>query len=253
MWQHTNGWKWNHDTAIGYIAIANYTQRRTFDESRYPYMLEAGVFHSSSNYDDPLYNQDGTTQAQDSSGSPLQHSGRWGGYFQGRKVYWRGGEHGSNSLESLAGYGGLVLTPGAGETYPVEAYAGTEWSNFVPSNPLAMVGTTVRYIQLSGRRAQYEQQVRAGYTTALNAASGGAVSVVNEAVPRNMFLFDVHGRLGLLPGIFVEPSLQYLKNPNAIIPATLDRVRSGYMFNVSLVVNFGVLSGLARLPGDKIF
>jgi porin len=253
MWQNTNGWEWHHDTAVGYIAIANYTQRRTFDDSRFPYKLETGVFHSSASYDDPLYNQDGTTQTENSSGTPLQHKGRWGGYFQGRKVYWRAGEPDSNSLENLAGYAGLVVAPGVGESYPVEAYAGTEWSNFAASNPLAMVGATVRYMELGERRAEYEQQVRAGYTTGLNAASGGVVPVVNEAVPRNMFLFDVHGRVGLLPGIFVESSLQYLKNPNALIPATPERVRNGYMFNVSLVVDFGVLSGLARIPGDKIF
>jgi porin len=252
-WQNTNGWNWGHGHSDGTIAVANYTQRRSFDTAEHPYKFEAGLFHTSASYDDPLYNTDGSSQVQNPAGTPLRHRGRTGGYVQGRQVVWRGASGGFGAPENVAAYGGLVLTPGAAQTYPVEAYAGSEWSGFVPSNPLAMVGAGVRYIQLSERRAQYEQQVRAGYTTAINMATGGAVPVVNEAVARNMFLFDVHGRIGLVPGVFVESTVQYLKNPNAMIPATTNRIRSGYMFGVSLIVDFGVLSGLARMPGDKIF
>lgn len=255
-WQTTNGWHWSRGHSEGTIAVANYTQRRGFDAPGLPYKLEAGLFHTSARYDDPLYNTDGSTQAQNRAGTPLRHRGRSGGYFQGRQVLWRGasgGFGGFGAPENIAAYGGLVLTPGASQTYPIEAYAGTEWSGFMPSNPLALVGAGLRYIQLSERRAQFEQQARAGYTMALNMATGGAVPVVDEAVARNMFLFDVHGQIGLVPGVFVATSLQYLKNPNAMIPATLKPIRSGYMFGISLVVDFGVLSGLARMPGDKIF
>lgn len=252
-WQKSNGWDWSHSSSVGYIAVANYTRRQGFDDVPLPYKLEAGLYHTSASYDDPLLNSDGSSHVLNAAGMPLQHRGKSGGYIQGRKVYWVGGRAGPGGPENLAAYGGLVLSPGAGSQYPVEAYAGTEWSGFVPSNPLAMVGTTVRYLRLGSREALYEQQVRAGYTSALNAASGGAIPVVDEAVPRNMFLFDLHGRIGLMPGVFLASNVQYLRNPNALIPATTQRVRSGYMFGVSVVIDFGVLSGMARLPGDKIF
>lgn len=250
-WQKTTGWNWGHGSSIGTMGVLNYTQRHGFEDTPLPYKLETGLFHSTSKFNDPLYNTDGSSQAVNRTGTPLQHAGRSGGYVQGRKVYWRAG--GPGVPENLAAYGGMVLAPGAGESYPVEAYVGTEWSGFVPSNPLAMIGTSLRFIRLSERRALFEQQTRRGFTTAMNIMSGGAAPVVDEPVARNMFLLDVHGRVGVMPGVFLEGSVQYLKNPNALIPATPNRIRSGYMTSLMLVFDFGVVSGLSRMPGDKIF
>lgn len=253
-WQRTNGWHWLRGRSEGYIAIANYTRRRSFDAARYPNKLEVGAFHTSASYNDPLYNTDGSSQVQNPAGTPLRHRGRTGGgYIQGRQVLARGANRAFGPPQNLAAYGGLVVTPGASQTYPVEAYAGTEWSGFVPFNPLAMVGVSARYIQLSERRAQFEQQVRAGYTTGINMATEGAVPVVDEPVERHMFLFDVHAQIGLLPGVFVAANLQYLKNPNALIPATTRPIRSGFMYGITVVADIGVLSGLALMPGERIF
>jgi porin len=257
MWQRTTGWQWRHDTATGYIGIANYTAQRGFDRWAYPYRLETGLFHTTARYDDPLYNTDGTSHVLQPAGTLLQHAGKTGAYFQGRKVYWRPGAvpgaGGRGAPENLAAYGGAVYTAGAGESYPIEAYVGTEWSGFMQSNPAALVGSTLRYIQLGKRRALYEQQARAGYTSMLNMMSGGAIPVVDQPVSRNMFALDLHGRIGLVPGVFVESAVQYLKNPNAMIPATQERIRSGYMFSISLLADFGALSGLSRLPANMGF
>ncbi|MFZ3118178.1 MAG: carbohydrate porin [Variovorax sp.] len=252
-WQNTNGWDWGRGKTNGYIAMMNYTQRKGFDDSAYPYRLEAGAYHNSARYDDPLYNTDGSSKVQNSSGTPLEHKGRSGLYAQGRKVYWTRDGDRPGVPENLAAYGGFAYTAGSAQDYPFEAYAGSEWSGFSKSNPLAMVGFNVRYLRLGERRALYEQQTRLGYTMAMNAMTGGAVSVVDDRVPQNMLLFDVHGRVGLMPGVFLEASVQYLKNPNSLIPATYQRSRNGYMFSLMLVADFGVLSGLSRMPGDKIF
>ena len=252
-WQKSNGSDWSRGRSIGYIAVANYTQRKGFGDTRHPHRLEGGLFYASAAYDDPLLNADGSSHVQNPTGQAMKHRGKWGGYFQGRKVYWSGQGGAFGTPENLAGYGGVVLSPGRGVRYSTEAYIGTEWSGFMPANPLAMIGTTARYIRMTSRQALFEQQVRAGFTEALNAMSGGAVPVVDEALPRNMFLFDVHGRIGVVPGVFVESYVQYLRNPNAIIPATTSRISNGYMFGINLLVDFGVLSGLSRMPGDKIF
>jgi porin len=253
MWQRTTGWQWRHDTAVGYTGMLNYTRRRGFDDVALPYKLEAGLFHATARYTDPLYNTDGSSQVEQPGGTPLQHAGRSGGYLQGRQVTWRRAGAPAGTPENVAAYGGLTLAPGAGESFPIEAYGGTEWSGLLPRNPLAMVGTMVRYIRMSERRALYEQQTRRAVTTGMNMASGGAVPIVNDALPRDMFLFDVHGRIGLMPGVFLQSSIQYLKNPNATLPITPTRIPNGYLFNLMLVADFGVLSGLSRLPGDKIF
>lgn len=40
-------------------------------------------------------------------------------------------------------------------------------------------------------------------------------------------------------------------NRNALAPIT-HPIRNGFMFGIGLVADFGVPSGLARLPGDEI-
>lgn len=250
LWQQTTGWRWTTDTRQGWTGIANITSERSFGAAGTPYRMEAGVFHRSSRFDDPLYNADGTTQAENPMGTPLAHRGTTGVYAQGRRVVWS--KSGAGTTENIAAYGGAVYAPGAGQAYPLEAYAGVEYGGFLPSNPLAMVGTTVRYIRLGERRAEYERLARRSFTTGLNMASGGMVPIVDERVPRNMFSFDLHGRIGLVPGIFLEGAVQYLKNPNAnLAQFTTQRPRDGWMFSLMLVADLGTISGLSRPVGPK--
>jgi hypothetical protein len=79
------------------------------------------------------------------------------------------------------------------------------------------------------------------------------IELPDEAVPRNMFSFDLHGRVGLVPGVFLEGAMQYLKNPNASLAQfTTQRTRDGWMFNVMLVADLGMISDLSRPAGPSI-
>lgn len=51
---------------------------------------------------------------------------------------------------------------------------------------------------------------------------------------------------------FWKAQVQYLKNPNATLAQfTTQRTRDGWMFNVMLVADLGMISGLSRPAGPK--
>ncbi|WP_199542046.1 carbohydrate porin [Paraburkholderia kururiensis] len=249
IWQNTTGWDWRTRTRTGWTGIVNVLHETDFSETRYPLKAEAGIYHRTSPYQDALYNVDGSSQALNSSGTPLEHGrGTWGFYGQARKVVWRADEASGPVPRNVALYGGAFITPGPGQSYPIEAYGGAEYGGFLRNNPAAMVGSTVRYIRLSSERALYEQQARAAFTGMLNASTGGAVPVVNEGVARNTFTFDVHGQFGLVPGVLVQGFAQYFLHPNTAVLASVSTtpIRSGWMVGMFLVVDLGRITGLSR-------
>ncbi|WP_322046533.1 carbohydrate porin [Paraburkholderia sp. J67] len=248
-WTTTTGWNWSMATRKGWIGVANVIHESSFAETPYPLKYELGVYHATIPYQDSLYNTDGSSQALNPTGTPLEHgNGTWGFYGQGRKVIWRSASAAGPVPENVALYGGAFVTPGPGQAYPIEAYSGAEWGGFWASNPVALVGSTIRYIRLSNERALYEQQARAAFTTTLNAETGGAVPVVNQGVPRNTFTFDVHGQVGIAPGVLLQAFAQYFLHPNTAVLAQVSTApnRSGWLIGAFLIVDIGRLTGLSR-------
>ncbi|VVE90490.1 carbohydrate porin [Pandoraea bronchicola] len=249
-WTATEGWNWGTSTRTGYIGVANVMHETNFMEQRLPTRYEVGVYHATAPYTDTLYNTDGTSQALNPTGTPLKHTGgTWGFYGQGRQVIWRDAESHGPVPRNVAVYGGAFITPGAGQSYPIEAYAGMEYGGFLANNPAALVGSTVRYIRLSNERSRYEQQARYSFTNMLSMMSGGALSTVNETVPQNTFTFDVHGQMGIAPGVLLQGFAQYFVHPNTSVLAQVStsQSRSGWMLGAFLVIDIGRLSGLVKM------
>lgn len=236
LFRSSNGWTWNTRTRTGYAGVANYRYTSDFSDERYPFQAETGVYHSTTPYSDALYNQDGTKQSLNPMGKPLKHdSGTWGFYGQGRKVVWTRQGSGGPVPENVALYGGAFVTPGVGQSYPLEAYGGVEYGGFVKNNPVALIGATVRYIQLSRRRADFEQE--------LSTITGNG----SDPVRRNTFAFDVHGQYGLAPGVLINGFAQYLLHPNRVHGVPVEGpTKSGWMVGVALLIDLGRLTGLAR-------
>ena len=233
LFRSSNGWNWGTKTREGYSGVANLLYNTDFSDERYPVKAEAGVYHSTAPYSDALYNTDGSTQSSNPMGTPLKHdAGTWGLYGQGRKVVWTNGA-GGFVPKNVALYGGAFLTPGPGESYPVEAYGGVEYGGFLKDNPVTLIGSGVRYLQLSRKRATFEQE--------LSAVTGHG----NDPVHRDTFQFDVHVQHGIVPGVLVNGFAQYLLNPNRVHGgAALGSTRSGWMFGLALMMDIGRVSGL---------
>ncbi|WP_250520721.1 carbohydrate porin [Caballeronia sp. NCTM1] len=230
------GWDWRTRTRTGLIGVANMLYTTDFSDLSYPLNAEAGLYHSTSPYTDDLNNVDGSSQALNPLGTALMHrSGTWGFFGQARQVVWTAKASEGPVRPNLALYGGAFITPGAGQSYPVEAFGGAEYGGFLRNNPAALIGSTARYIRLSEGRALYEQQ--------LSTINGWGSTSVHQ----NTFAFDVHAQYGLAPGILINGFAQYFLHPNRThtLPAS-GPSRSGLMVGVNAIIDIGRLSGLSR-------
>ncbi|MDR6390898.1 carbohydrate porin [Paraburkholderia phenoliruptrix] len=234
LFMNSTGWNWSTRSRTGVIGIANVMYTTDFSDTRYPLNAEAGVYHNTSPYTDDLHNVDGSSQVLNPSGTALKHgNGTWGFYGQARKVIWTAPGSEGPVPPNVALYGGAFITPGPGQSFPVEAYGGAEYGGFLRNNPAALVGSVIRYIQLSRGRALYEQQ--------LSTVSGWS----RDGVNRNTFSFDVHAQYGLAPGVLVNGFAQYLLHPNRMHPlAATGSTRSGWMIGLSLLIDLGRVTGL---------
>lgn len=230
----STGWNWGSNTRKGWIGVGNLMYKSDFSDSQHPLNAEVGVYHGTKPYvDDRSF----PVPVPGPGGALIpvttHDSGTSGLYAQARKVVWKAAGAQGPFPPNVALYGGAYVTPGAGQAFPFEAYAGVEYGGFLKDNPIASIGSTWRYLQLSKGRASFEQQF------------GGSPSNPSNPVHRDTFAFDVHGQYGLAPGVLVNAVAQYFLNPNRMGPAlSAGNTRSGWLLGVFLVADIGRITGL---------
>lgn len=233
-WQNGDGWEWGEGEADGVIAIANLTHEESFFENPNPLKFEVGAYYNSASYEDDLYNSGWGNPTFGASPTVIEHDGTFGMYGQARKVVWSQSS-GGPVPENLALYGGVFHTFGEGQAYPWEAYAGLEYSGFWAENPVATIGASVHYIGLSEGRAEYEQNARL------------FLSGVDEEQPRDTFMLDVHGSVGLFERGVLDVGAAYIINPNTSVLAdySTGRLDDGLVFYATLAFDLSGSLGLS--------
>ncbi len=234
-WQEGSGWDWSKGDADGFIAVANLTHEELFFDSPKPLKYEVGAYYRSSRYEDALYNSGWGNPTFGATPTIVEHEGTPGVYGQVRKVVWSAPGTGPIP-EHIALYGGVFHTFGDGQAYPWEAYAGVEYSGFWSQNPLATIGASIHYIGLSEKRAQYERNARLFF------------SGIDEEQPRDTFMFDVHGSIGLFERGILDIGAAYMVNPNtsALADYSTSRQKDGFVFYATLA--FDISGGLGLSP-----
>ncbi|MBP1861472.1 carbohydrate porin [Rhizobium herbae] len=238
-WQNGNGWDWQSGSSDGYIAIANIRHDETFLDNANPLKFEVGAYHRSAPYEDALYNDGWGNPTFGAAPTIITHdSGTSGVYAQARKVIWST-PSGGLIPENVAVYGGIFHTFGEGQAYPWEAYAGLEYSGFWAENPVATIGASVHYIGLSDERAQYERNARLFF------------SGVDEAQPKDTFMFDVHGSMGMFGNGILDLGAAYVVNPNTSVLADFStgRQKDGFVFYATLAFDLSGSLGLSPRRG----
>jgi porin len=238
-WQNGSGWDWASGDSEGYTAIANITHEETFMQGPNPLRFEIGAYHRSTPYEDALYNSGWGNPTFGPNPTIIVHdSGTTGFYGQVRKVVWSK-PSGGPIPDHVAVYGGVFHTPGEGQAYPWEAYAGVEYSGFLPQNPIATIGASVHYIGLSEERAQYERNARLFF------------SGIDEAQPRDTFMFDVHASTGIFNRGVLDIGAAYVVNPNNAVLADFStgRQKDGFVFYAALAFDLGGSLGLSPRRG----
>jgi porin len=226
----SNGWDWSTRTRKGWIGVANLMHKTDFSDSSHPLNAEVGVYHDTKPYVDdrsfpvPVSGPGGTVIPV-----TTHESGTWGFYGQARKVVWKAAGATDPFPPNVALYGGTYITPGAGQSFPIEAYTGVEYGGFLKNNPIASVGSTWRYLRLSEGRASFERQYGYG----------------NNPVHRDTFAADIHGQYGLAPGVMVNASVEYFLHPNRMGNSLSEgNTRSGWLLGMFLIIDLGRISGL---------
>jgi porin len=235
----TTGWDWGGtSTRKGTITVANLMYKSDFFDSQHPLNAEIGVYHNTTPYvDDRSFPVPVPGPGPGGALIPVvtHGDGTTGLYAQARKVVWKEDAARGPFPPNVALYGGAYVTPGDGQAFPFEAYAGVEYGGFLKDNPIASVGSTWRYLQLSEGRAAFEQQF--GY--------GSTPFSPGSPVHRDTFAFDVHGQYGLAPGVLVNASVQYFLDPNRMGPSlSKGNTSSGWLAGMFLVIDIGRITGL---------
>ncbi|WP_234891189.1 carbohydrate porin [Agrobacterium vitis] len=239
-WLDGDGWDWEKGSTDGYIAVANIIHAESFIDTPRPLKFEIGAYRRSAAYNDALYD-DGPGNPTFSSASPtvITHkNGTNGLYGQVRKVLWSD-PNGGPVPKNLAFYGGVFHTLGDGQAYPWEAYAGLEYSGFLPENPLTTIGASIHYIALSEERAQYETNARR------------VMAGLDQRQSKDTFMFDVHARTGLFNRGVLNAGAAYIVNPNTIVPTDFSskQQKDGFFFYVALAFDLGGSLGLSPRIG----
>jgi porin len=232
-WQTGSGWDWGKGSSQGYTAVMHLAQRESFKDGEKPFNYEIGAYRRSADYEDALYGRGPGNPTFGPGQIVIEHDDGTNGVFaQARKVIWSQPD-GTPFPENIALFGGAFYTFGDGQAYPLEAYAGVEYSGFWKENPFTTVGATVHYIGLSEERAAYETNARR-----FNFGTG--------TQSKDTFQLGVHARTGIGAGFF-EFGAAYVINPNAPFMAEIShkKMEDGWTFYAGLVFDIGTTMGLS--------
>lgn len=200
----TNGWKWDTGTSNGATGVGEIGYLRGFDKTAYPSMYEFLGYYNSSTVQDPIRTVRGTSQLYDKSSAAQMHTGMSGIFFSGQQYVWRK-DHGATKDPhgmALAVYGGAGTDFQSYAPIQAEAYLGAFVQAPFASHPLDSYGIQFHWSKLGTREQDFLGQA--------NKISGGD----GKRPGADHLVADIHAHTFLFPNVALEPSLQYVINPN---------------------------------------
>ncbi len=226
-------WRLNHST--GFVLPVEAGYETTYATDPMPRHFRAGFWFNSADYNDPFLNTKGQSRAR-FGGAPLTYSGgREGFYALGDQVVWR---HDRVSTRSVAVFGAAGAPMDGREPFAFQGLLGAVWIGPFAARPADQIGVLANYIRLSDKED--------GYLNGLLLKAGS-----RSFVSRNSFVFELNYALQLVPGIVLEPAVQYLVNPDDISRSSSARFapKDALVLGAKFVFNAGELLGLPeQLP-----
>ncbi|GBQ27822.1 carbohydrate-selective porin [Gluconacetobacter sacchari DSM 12717] len=222
-YQGGNGWRWDTRTATGYLLIGGFNFRHLMISHKYGGRYQLMGFFNSSRYTDPY--------------TGTAHNGRAGGEFRLQQMVWRK-DHAHPVLQPL---------PESLHLFGAFGFAADPSS---PFKGLAEMGLS--YHGLFGRKLDTEQ-IKFSYARAsehqmlfqrrMRVRGGGDPAMGSQ----NIMRLELSGHISVMPGIAVEPTIQYIFNPdNYYNPAARTISTNGVVLEAALSVDMGFLTGLSH-------
>lgn len=233
----TTGFDWSTTSSTGYVIPAEIGYETSFANDRLPRHYKIGIWYNSAPYADPYLNTRRTSRAQ-FGGAALTHpGGRRGGYILADQMLWRPDRE---TPRGIAAFAGVAAPTDADEAFSLQAVGGAVWTGPFAQRPFDQIGLLGSYIQLSKKEAGF-----------LNGLLAKARS--RNFVARDGFVIELNYGFELVPGITLQPAVQYLINPDDISRTTAKTApRDAFVVGVKFSVNANALLGLPQsLPGIR--
>lgn len=209
----TTGFNWSSAKRSGWFYIGEYGYRTEFSENAYPGNVAIGLWHDSSHFADP------------SSGAA--QNGSDGAYVRAQQVAWRkdGGTGTGRPSQYVMTFASAGYSPSSAQPYRGYLDVGANYHGLFPSRPQDHYGVKLAYLRINDNELDAEQRFRQHF------------SGIDYRSSNNQFRLEVNGHIEVKKGIFIEPVVQYIKNPNVQFAtpfAASSAPKSG--FNVGVVM-----------------
>ncbi len=213
----TSGFDWSTKEASGVFLAGEYSHHETFSDARYPLSATLGVFHDTSTFTDPETGR--------------QEVGSTGFYWRFKATPWRDDDGISESAPAqyvtAFATGGLSLDDA--QPYGFYSEIGANAHGFFGMSPNDFIGLKLAYLRVNDNQLQAERDRRI--------AAGGDDFISDS----NQFRLEANAHFELPANVTLEPSVQYVWNPNSQFSAGASTARTpkdGFIFGLVLRTHF---------------
>ena len=225
----TSGFDFSETHATGLVLPVEFGYGTGFAADAYPRDYKLGMWYNSASYSDPYLNTRNRSRAQ-FGGAPLVHpGGRTGAYALADQTIWR---RDNQTQRGISLFSAVAAPFDSAELFAVQGVLGAIWTGALDSRPADQIGVLGNVIRLTNKEAGYLNGLL------LKAHSTSFVS-------RTGFVFEVNYGYRVATGITVQPTIQYLVNPDDISRLTAKRApRDALVLGLKLSVNANQILGL---------
>ena len=232
--QHNSGFNWGTNTGTGFVLPAEMGYETTFLTDPYPRHYKLGFWYNSADYTDPYLNTKGKSRAQFGGTALNYNGGRGGVYALADQMVWKPQGQSQRGI-TVFGIGGAPFDKQ--ELFAFQAVGGAVWTGPWAARPADTLGIMGSFIRLSRKEDLYLdgllQKARSATT-----------------IPRDGLVFELNYGVQVVPGVLIQPALQYLINPDDISHVSTTRApKDALVVGLKFVVNADEVLGLPdQLP-----
>jgi porin len=226
-----SGFDWSTTNATGYVLPVEIGYGTSFADDPMPRNFKIGMWYNSAPYTDPELSTKHLNRAL-SPGAPLVHpGGRTGFYALADQMVWR---HDASTARGITVFGATGAPTDKAETFVAQGTLGMIWNGAFDSRPNDQIGVLANVLQLSRKEKDYLN----GLLTKAHSTS---------FIPSNGFVFEVNYGWRVVPGMTLQPTLQYLVNPDDVSRTTTKSApRDALVVGIKLSINANDALGLPQ-------
>lgn len=214
----TTGFDWSTKGSSGVFLATEYSHHEDFQDARFPTSETIGLWHDTPSFSDPA---SGTVQ-----------QGSTGIYLRGQRTLWR--DDGSVFKSAPGQYLNGFATAGFSfdDAQPYRAYAevGTNFHGPFGVAPENFIGLKIAYLRVNENELEAERAKRLANTG------------IDFLSAKDQFRAELNGHIALEHGATLEPSVEYVWNPNTQFSngsASDKAPKSGIVLGAVFSVSFG--------------